>query len=159
MQASLLFLSSAAVAALILTLTRRVADSEVARKAAARGLALAVFAQGAHFVEEAVTGFDRQFPALLGLSAIPVSLFLWFNVAWLAIWAASVPGLRSGRAAAFFAAWFLSIAGMLNGIAHPLLAVVRGGYFPGLVTSPIIGVAGALLWVRLRGATRRQAPG
>jgi hypothetical protein len=61
--------------------------------------------------------------------------------------------VRSARAPALFAAWFLAIAGMVNGIAHPLLAVAAGGYFPGLISSPVIGSAGVWLWVRLRRAT------
>ncbi len=92
--------------------------------------------------------------ALLGLPGIPLSVFVVFNLTWLGIWVASVPGLRSARAAAFFAAWFLAIAGMFNGIAHPLLAIAAGGCFPGLLSSPFIGVASVWLWLRLRRATR-----
>jgi hypothetical protein len=32
-----------------------------------------------------------------------------------------------------------------NGVAHPLLSVATGGYFPGLDTSPVIGIGVALL--------------
>lgn len=55
-----------------------------------------------------------------------------------------------------FAAWFLAIAGMINGIAHLLLAISADGYFPGLVNSPFIGIAGVWLWLRLRRATRSK---
>lgn len=82
-----------------------------------------------------------------------LSLFVAFNVTWIAIWMASIPFLRLGRRPAFFAAWFIAIAGVLNGIAHPMMAIASGGYFPGLVTSPIIGVAGVVLWQRLLRAT------
>jgi hypothetical protein len=61
--------------------------------------------------------------------------------------------LRSARPAAFFAAWFLAIAGMFNGIAHPFLALAAGRYFPGLVSSPVIAAASVWLWLRLRDAT------
>mgnify|MGYP001811772706 CR=1 FL=1 len=88
--------------------------------------------------------------------SLPV--FLGFNLVWIAIWVASIPGLRSGSAGAFFAAWFLAIAGALNGIAHPLLAVAAGGYFPGLLSSPLIGAAGVWLWLRLRAATSARGP-
>lgn len=84
---------------------------------------------------------------------MPLSFFVCFNLAWIAIWITSVRLLRRGRRAAFFAAWFLAIAGVLNGVAHPLMALASGGYFPGLITSPIIGIAGVILWRRLRGAT------
>ncbi len=154
MLASVLVLTAAAIAALFLTLTRQSqTESKTARHAAARALALAVGVQSVHFAEEAATGFHERFPALFGLPAMPLSFFVVFNVTWLGIWVASVPGLRSGRSAAFFAAWFLAIAGMFNGIAHPLLAIAARGYFPGLASSPLIGAAGAFVWIRLRNAT------
>ncbi len=156
MLASVLILSAVAVVALVLTFTRAISENDLARHAAARSLALAVALQAAHFAEEATTGFHDRFPELLGLPAMPVPFFVLFNVAWLAAWTASVPGLRTGRPTAFFAAWFLALAGLLNSIAHPLLAVASGSYFPGLVTSPFIGVASALLWTRLRRATQHQ---
>ena len=157
MLASALILGAAAVVALVLTLGRPISENEALRHDAARSLALAVAVQAVHFAEETATGFHQRFPELLGLPAMPLAFFLLFNVAWLAVWAASVPALRSGRTAAFFPAWFLAIAGMLNGIGHPSFAVASGGYFPGLVTSPFIGVAGAFLWVRLRKATHAEA--
>ena len=69
---------------------------------------------------------------------------------------------RHGGTGAFFAAWFLAIAGMVNALAHPSLAVAAGGYFPGLVSAPLVGVASFWLWLELRRATRparRPAPG
>jgi len=123
------------------------------RDAAARALAIAVAIQSAHFVEEAATGLPARLPELFGPSAMPSASFVVFNLAWLGIWLASVAGLRSGRRPAFFAAWFLAIAAMANAVAHPLLAVAARGYFPGLVSSPFIGGAGAWLWLRLCSAT------
>jgi hypothetical protein len=152
---SVFVLGMAALAALLLVQRRASPPENVAeRRAAARALALAVVVQGVHFAEEAATGFHERLGAVLGLPAMPFALFVAFNLVWLAIWVASVPGLRSAHAAAFFAAWFLAIAGMFNGIAHPLLAVTAGGYFPGLVSSPFICVASVWLWLRLQRATR-----
>lgn len=153
---SVIILSALAVVALVRTRGRPISDDKAARRNAARSLALAVGAQAAHFAEEAATGLHQELPALLSQSAMPFSIFFLFNVTWLAIWAVSIPGLRSGRSIALFAAWFLAIAGLFNGIAHPLLALVSGGYFPGLFTSPLIGAASALLWVQLDRATRRE---
>jgi len=62
---------------------------------------------------------------------------------------ASIKPLRSAPKAAFFAAWILALAATLNGIAHPLMAVSVGGYFPGLISSPFIGAAGIYLWKQL----------
>ncbi len=101
-----------------------------------------------------MTGFPERLGALLGLPAMPMSFFLIFNLTWLAIWIVSVPALRAASRSAFFAAWFLAIAGIINAIAHPLLAVAAEGYFPGLVSSPFIGAAAAWLWLRLREATK-----
>ncbi len=152
---SIIVLGLAAFAALLLVLRRRSPPENVTeRLAAARALALAVGVQSVHFAEEAATGLHERLGALLGLPGIPLSVFVAFNLMWLGIWVASVPGVRSARAAAFFAAWFLAIAGMFNGIAHPLLAIAAGGYFPGLVSSPFIGIASVWLWLQLRRATR-----
>lgn len=123
------------------------------RMAASTFLGVATAIQGAHFAEEWATGFHVRFPALIGLDPMPLSFFVTINLVWLAIWIVSIPFLRVGRKAAFFAAWFLAIAGMLNGVAHPIMAISSDGYFPGLITSPIIGIAGVLLWQRLQTAT------
>ena len=45
----------------------------------------------------------------------------------------SVLGLAERQRAALFPFWLLGIAGAANGIAHPLLSVIAGGYFPGLL--------------------------
>ncbi len=128
-------------------------DAVTERIAASAVLGITTAIQGAHFVEEWVTGFHVRFPALLGLDPMPLSFFVSFNLVWLAVWAASIPFLRVGRRAAFFAAWFLAIAGILNGVAHPVMAISFGGYFPGLITSPFTGLAGLTLLQRLRTAT------
>ncbi|MDH3216848.1 MAG: HXXEE domain-containing protein [Candidatus Krumholzibacteria bacterium] len=152
---SMFVLGLAALAAMLLVLSRwSPAENVAERIAAARALAVAVGVQSVHFAEEAASDFHERLGALLGLPGIPLSVFVVLNLMWLGIWVASVPGLRSARVGAFFAAWFLAIAGMFNGIAHPLLAIAAGGYFPGLVSSPLIGVAGVWLWLRLRSATR-----
>lgn len=157
---SLLVLGLAAVAAAMLVRTRwSPPGNEVARRAAANALTVAVVIQAIHFVEEAATGFNVRLAELLGLPAMAFSFFVGFNVLWLGIWTASVPGLRSARPFAFFAAWFLAIAGCFNGIAHPLLAIASGRYFPGLVSSPFAAFASAWLWMRLRHATRPRPVG
>lgn len=123
------------------------------RHAAARALAIAVVVQAAHFAEETVTGLPQRLPALFGLPPIAFSLFVGFNLLWLGIWIASVPALQSRFPAAFFAAWFLAVAGIVNAIIHPLLAAVARDYFPGLVSSPVVGVVSVWLCVRLHRAT------
>lgn len=123
------------------------------RATASHALGLATAVQCAHFAEEWATDFHVRFPALFGLEPMPLVVFVVFNLTWIAIWIASIPLLRSARKPGFFAAWFLAIAGMLNGIAHPLMALASSGYFPGLVSSPFIGLVSIYLWWRLQGAT------
>lgn len=151
---SILVLGLAAFAALQLTL-RRPSSTEltVERGAASQALAFATAIQSGHFVEEWATDFHARFPALFGLEPIPLSFFVAFNLTWIVIWIASVPFLRFAHKPAFFAAWFLAIAGMLNGVAHPLMSVASGGYFPGLISSPFVGLVSIYLWYRLHGAT------
>ena len=134
---------------------RRSSPVEAAKEriAASKALGITTATQSVHFAEEWATGFHAQFPALLGLGPMPLSFFVSFNVVWIAIWIVSIPFVRQGQRPAFFAAWFLAIAGFLNGVAHPTMAIVSGGYFPGLITSPFIGLAGVFLWRRLREAS------
>ena len=143
-----------ALAALLATLGRTSPVELAAERAAvSKMLAIATAVQTAHFIEEWATGFNVRFPALFGLGPIPLSVFVAFNLTWIILWIASIPLIRKARQAAFFTAWFLAIAGVLNGIAHPVLAIRTGGYFPGLISSPVIGLAGLLLWQRLGVAT------
>ncbi len=154
---SLLILGIVALIALQLARSREsTADKAVERAAASRALAMATAVQFVHFSEEWATDFHVRFPALLELDPIPLPVFLLFNFTWIAIWIAAIPLLRAARIFGFFAAWFLALAGILNGIAHPLLAVVTGGYYPGLMTSPFIGLAGVYLWRKLELATQRS---
>ena len=129
-------------------------ESAKERITASAVLGIATAIQSLHFAEEWGTGFHARFPALFGLDPMPLSIFVSFNLTWIAIWVVSIPLIRLGRRPAFFAAWFLAMAGILNSVAHPIMAIVVGGYFPGLITSPFIGLAGVTLWRRLQEATR-----
>jgi hypothetical protein len=147
---SVIILGSFVLAALI-TARRRPIDaaSPGQKQDAARALLVATILQTTHFVEETATGFQRSLPAVFDLPAIPLPLFALFNLFCIAAWFASVPALRTSRKPALAAAWFLAIAGTANGIAHPLLAIAAEGYFPGLVTAPLVGLAAIVLGIRL----------
>jgi hypothetical protein len=151
---SIFVLGLAALVAVLLVQNRHSPTGKAAeRMIAAKALLIATVVQGIHFGEEAATGFHESLPGLFGLPAISFPLFLVFNLVWLGIWLASIPGLRSARPFAFFAAWFLAIAGLINGFAHPLMAISAKEYFPGLVSSPFIFGASVWLWTRLRAAS------
>jgi hypothetical protein len=152
-------LAAAAVAALILTVSRRPIDVDEPRLRSTVRLAIvAILFQSAHFAEELATGFHQRFPPVLGLAPWPPGFFLCFNLVWLAVWAASAWGLAARRRAALFPLWFLAVAGVANGVAHPLLSIRAGGYFPGLVTSPLVGIAGVLLFRQLLAITGGTEP-
>lgn len=151
-------LSAAAVVALLLTILRRLVDSDVVnRERTVRLFLIGLVLQCSHFTEEFATRFQDRFPAILGLPAWSDNFFVAFNLVWLSVWILSVVGLQRGYSFALFPAWFFAIAAIANGIAHPLLAVAARGYFPGLVTSPILGVFGVLFWRRLQALTRSSA--
>lgn len=116
--------------------------------------ALTILAQAAHFLEELAFGFFVEFPAVFGLPPFTKSAFVLFNVTWLVVWATSLFGVRAGVALATWPLWFLGLAAVLNMIAHPVLGLRVGGYFPGFFTAPVVGVTGILL---LRGLVRLTA--
>jgi hypothetical protein len=147
-------LSAAAIAALLLTILRRPHDHDLTgRDQTARVFLIGLAAQCLHFMEESVTGFPERFPPLLGLPAWSAGFFLVFNLSWQSIWILSAIGLQKGYRFALFPVWFFALASMANGIAHPALALAVRGYFPGLITSPVVGALGVLLWLRLRALT------
>jgi hypothetical protein len=151
-------LSAGAVLALLLTILRKpVGDDPVGRERIARLFLIGLAAQCLHFMEEFVTRFNDRFPALLGLPAWSENFFVVFNLIWLSVWTLSAIGLQKGYRFALFPVWFFAIAAIANGIAHPLLALVARGYFPGLITSPVLGVLGLLLVPRLQALTRSPA--
>jgi len=151
---SAVVLGAAGVIALNLTLTRGWAEeSRTHIRGAVQMVLVTVLFQAAHFVEELSAGLHERLPALLGLPPMPIQFFVSFNVAWLVIWTLSAWGLASQRRASLFPLWFLGIGCVVNGVAHPALSILAGGYFPGLVTSPVVGVLGIVLLRRLRVVT------
>ena len=132
--------------ALVLTLTRgRVMGDATQLRTAVRAAIIAVLVQGAHFAEELATGFHRRFPELLGLEPWPAGFFVSFNLFWLAIWGLSIWGLAARRWLALFPLWLLGVASVVNALAHPALSLRAGSYFPGLLSSLFVGIAGAVL--------------
>jgi hypothetical protein len=143
-----------AVVAAVLTAVRGpIATSAAELRSAVRMAILVTLLQSAHFSEELGTGFASRYPELLGLAPLPSAFFISFNAFWIAVWAFSCWGLANRLRLALFPLWFLGIACLLNGLAHPAFALLTGGYFPGLITSAFIGAAGFLLIRRLARVT------
>lgn len=147
-------LDAAAVVALYLTLSRGdVQGSSAQLTSAVRVVLLGVLFQAVHFAEELATGFHTRFPELLGLSPFPIGFFIAFNVTWFVVWGISALGLSARYQAALFPIWFLAIACVANALAHPAFSLLSGGYFPGLITSPLVGVVGIVMLRQLSSIT------
>ena len=139
-------LSVAALVALLLTFARKAGHANpAAQRHVMRLTTISIVLQSLHFTEELLTGFYERFPEMLGLRPWSVTFFVWFNVFWIAVWVLSLLGLHRQVRAAFFPLWFLAIAGVANGVSHPLFSVVERAYFPGLWTSVAVGIVGFLL--------------
>ena len=160
-------LSLIACVALFLAWSRRPQTAHPDAERRTIGLfVVGIFLQCAHFAEEYATGFYRLFPTALGLTPWSARFFIAFNLTWLGIWAWAAFAVRTRSRAAYSAIWFFALAAVLNGVAHPLLAIRAGGYFPGLLTAPLLGVVGGWLFVRLlditdgtpKGGHDRQPP-
>lgn len=143
-----------AVVSAVLTAVRGpIAASAAELRSAVRMAILVTLLQSAHFSEELGTGFASRYPELLGLAPLPSAFFISFNLFWIAVWVLSCWGLAHRRRLALFPLWFLGIACLLNGVAHPAFALLTRGYFPGLLTSLLVGIAGFLLLRRLARVT------
>jgi len=118
---------------------------------------LAIVVQCVHFTEEFITGFQRQFPKVLGSSEWTDAQFVTFNMAWLAVFVLAVLGVYRRMQLAYLVVLFLAlIGGVGNGTSHLLLAATHGGYFPGLVTAPLCLLVGIAVLGRLFGQTREH---
>ena len=125
-------LSAAALLALLLTILRRPAGDVADYERTGRLFLIGVGAQCLHLIEECVTRFQDRFPELLGLPPWPKNFFVVFNLIWLSVWTFSAIGLQRRYRFALFPVWFFAIAAIVNGVAHPVLAFMARGYFPGL---------------------------
>ena len=138
-------LSVAAAVALWLSVTRRPRDGASGEARRVRRIGgVAIAAQVVHFLEEWSSGFHVRFPELLGLAPWSTTFFVTFNACWIAIWIGSAVFLETLPRLLAFPLWFLAIASVANGIVHPLAAILSGGYFPGLWSSPLVGIMGVL---------------
>jgi hypothetical protein len=142
----------AAVVALAITRSRSpVASHQVRRVRRIAGLG--VLLQAGHFAEEYLHQFHLRFPVLFDLAPWSESFFLAFNLTWIAVWGLAIAGLGRLPRVAAFPLWFLAIASAANGVAHPLLSLAVSGYFPGLWSSPFVGILGVVLLRALVSAT------
>ncbi len=136
-------LDVALLTALSISLLRPI-DSERA-SAIARPALLTLALQSMHFTEEFLTRFPVRFPKLLGLAVWSDDFFVIFNAAWIAIWALGIAYTSYMPRTTGTVLWFLAIAGIANGIAHPAMSLAAAGYFPGLFTAIPLGLSAVWL--------------
>lgn len=104
---------------------------------------LLILAQAAHSVEESVAKLYEVFPpARFVSSLISDDLALGFFVAnavlvMFGLWCWAVP-VRSAWRAAHGLLWFWTFLELGNGISHSSFAIARKGYFPGVLTAPLL---------------------
>ena len=114
-----------------------------------------ILAQAAHSAEEYVFRlYDVLAPAryVSGLFGVDRAAgFVIVNSALVLFglwcWYARV---RTGRGSARTFAWFWAALEIANGCAHVALALIAGGYFPGLATAPLLLGLGGWLVLKLR---------
>jgi hypothetical protein len=117
---------------------------------------LLIFAQACHSIEEYHFAlWLHLLPARLvseALSVDPARGFLIANAALVlfGLWCWAIP-MRRGWRVARPLAWAWAALESANGVIHILLAGLAGGYFPGLVTAPLLLAGAANLVMRLRG--------
>jgi len=74
----------------------------------------------------------------------------------LVVWIAALTALRQGSVIALLPLWFLGFAELLNLFLHPYLALRTGGYYPGVVTAPLVGVLGIMTIRELARVTAKE---
>lgn len=111
-----------------------------------------VAAQAAHSVEEYlarlydVLGLARFLSGLGGGDRATGFAILNAGIVIFGVWCYRTR-VRGGRPSARLLAWLWAVAELVNGLGHVALAAVRGGYFPGLGTAPLL-VAISLYLIR-----------
>ena len=102
-----------------------------------------ILAQVAHSVEEYLTKLYAVFaPARFVSGLISSDLALGFVIAntvlvAFGLWCWAVP-VRSSWRAARGLAWFWTILEFGNGVGHSFFALRERGYFPGVITAPLL---------------------
>ena len=121
-------------------------------------LALMV-AQAAHSLEEYIFRlFDVFAPARFVSGLVSTNLGVGFAVANAALvlfglWC-YVARVRPAHPSGPVFAWFWTVLELTNGIGHSVLALSRGGYFPGAATAPVLLSVSAYLAFRLSTPSR-----
>ncbi len=113
-----------------------------------------ILVQAAHSTAEYVFAlYDVFAPARFAselVSSSPALGFAILNAAIVAFGAwCYLARVRPGRASAPVWIWAWVLVSFGNGVVHSTMAFLRGGYFPGVATAPILFVLAAFIAARL----------
>ncbi len=115
---------------------------------------LLILAQAAHSVEEHVYRlFDVFGPARFVSSVFSSNTATGFALANTCIvlfgaWC-YLARVRPSHPSERGYAWFWTCLELANGVGHVLFSIRRGGYFPGVVTAPVLIATSSYLGIRL----------
>ena len=120
-----------------------------------------VLVQAAHSVEEYIFKlYDVFVPARFVSELVSDDLRTGFAIANIGLVAFGVwcylARVRPNHRSAHQWVWPWVIVEGVNGIAHPVLALGRGAYFPGVVTAPFLFVTSLYLGIRLLKTERQR---
>lgn len=120
-----------------------------------------IVAQVAHSAEEYVFGlYDVFAPARFVSSLVSDDLALGFVTAnaglvLFGLWC-YIARVRAGHRSAVGWVWLWIVIECGNGVAHPAIALMRGAYFPGVVTAPALLALSIYLAARVSRVERQQ---
>ncbi len=117
---------------------------------------IAVCIHSVHFTEELYTGLYQSLPQLLGFPFWPRSAFIAINLVFITGFIMSLIIRGSSHRGVDFPLWVLAVASCANAFIHPALALRAGDYFPGLLTSPLVGISGMALLITLMRSTQKR---
>jgi hypothetical protein len=115
---------------------------------------LLVLSQAVHSIEEYlyrlydVFGLTRFVSGLFSRDLATGFAIANVGIIAFGLWCYLVP-VRHGRPMGRAIAWGWVVVELANGVVHVLLAVAKGGYFPGLGTAPLLFASSVYLASRL----------
>lgn len=115
---------------------------------------LLVLSQALHSIEEYVTRLwevlvpARVVSGLLAYDPAPGFAIVNLSIVAFGLWCYLGP-VRNGWKSARGFMWFWALLELANSIGHTIFAVGAGGYFPGLMTVPMLFVFSVILLLRL----------
>lgn len=123
-------------------------------------------AQVLHSMEETYTNLYTYFRSMsetlhniihwIPVFGISADWFAIFNYLMIALMLGSVPSVEKGSAWSFYLMWTWAIVEFLNGIFHISMWFIKGSYFPGGISGPILFVLSILFIQQLINASNKE---